>query len=102
MGTKDSNEAKLVSIRRALVIGTGLRGGKLVVEGDSTNAIKWAMGLKRRPWRLIATVREIRAQVLGVEVSFVHISRTTNGVANFFTKNEVGGSITGVFQLPGG
>lgn len=43
VGIRDSNKAKLLSIRRALNISVGLGGGKLVIERDSANAIKWSM-----------------------------------------------------------
>lgn len=63
------------------------------------NAIKWVRGLKRPPWKMITTVREIRALASGLEVSFGQISQSTNGVANYFAKNGVNGSVTGVFHL---
>lgn len=96
---RDSNEAAVLSMRKVLTIWAGLRGGRLVSEGDSTNAIKWAKALKRPHWRLITTVKEIRALVEGLEVSFVKINRSTNGVANFFAMNGVEGSVYGVFHL---
>lgn len=87
VGIKDSNEAELLTIRRVLTIGTSFGEVKLVVESDSSNAIKWARGVKRPPWRLITLLREIKELVSGQETSFVHIKRTTNGVADFFAKN---------------
>lgn len=83
-----------------MTIWVGLGGRKLVIERDSTNVIKWVKGLKRPPWRLSTTVREIRALVRGVEVSFVHIRHMANGVAIFFLqKNGLEGPIFGVFHL---
>lgn len=38
-----------LSIRRALTLGVGLGGGRLVIESDYSNAIKWASGVKRPP-----------------------------------------------------
>lgn len=67
-----------------------------------SNAIKWARGVKRPPWRLITLVREIRDMTAGLEVSFVHISRSANGVADFFAKHGVEGETRGTFHLPGG
>lgn len=46
---EESNEAEFLSIRRALTLGTSLGGIKLEVESDSSNAIKWAKGVKRPP-----------------------------------------------------
>lgn len=44
-------------------------------------------------------VREMKELVRGLEVSFDHISRSANGVADFFAKNGVEGSIFGVFHI---
>lgn len=63
-------------------------GGKLEIESDSSNAIKWARGVKRPPWRLITLVGEIKGLIVGL--------------ADFFTKNGVEESILGIFHLPGG
>lgn len=75
---------------------------KLVIESDSTNSIKWAGGLKRPPWRLPALVRKIKELISGLEVSFVHVRRTTNGLTDFFAKNGVDGSNRDTFWLQGG
>lgn len=75
MGIKESNEVELLSIQRAMSLAFDEGGDKLVIESNSSNAIKWAKGMKRPPWRLITLVREIRDLVVGLEVSFVHISR---------------------------
>lgn len=71
-----------------------------MIESDSSNAIKWASGVKRPPWRLITLVREIKDLAAGMEVFFSLISRSANGVVDFFVKNGVGGPIHGTFQLP--
>lgn len=92
VGNKDSNEAELLSSRRTLIIGAGL--------GEEN---QWLRVIRQMPsQRLITTVREIRALVSGLEVSFMRISQTTNRVADFFAKNGVDGSVTCIFQLPGG
>lgn len=44
-------------------------------------------GSKATTWRMITIAKEIRALALGLDVSFVHVGRTTNGVADFLTKN---------------
>lgn len=73
--------------------------GPLVIERDSANAIKWAKGLERLPWKLITLAREIRGLTLGMDVSFVQVSRTSNEVADFFAKYGVNNSDSGVFLL---
>lgn len=55
--------------------------------------------MKRSPWKVITTVREIRALVSGLKVSFAQSNRTVNGVADYFAKNGVNGSVTSVFRL---
>lgn len=47
-----------------------MRRGKLIIEGDSVNAIKWAKELKQPPWKLTTIVREMKAMCSGHEVSF--------------------------------
>lgn len=101
VGIKESNEAELLNIRRTLSLGAALRGEKLIIESDSFNAIKWAKGLKRPPWRLITLVREIKELFVGLEVSFSQISRSPNGVAVFLAKNGVDGAIRGTFLALG-
>lgn len=99
VGIRDSNEAEILSIRKALVTWKSFGEGKLITEGNSANAIKWAMGHKRPPWRLITVVRKIREMVSGMDVSFLQIGRATNGMADFFAKLVVTGLSSGVFFL---
>lgn len=84
--TKESNETELLSIRRALTLGSSLGGTKLEIENDSSNAIKWTKGIKRPPWRLITFVREIKGLFVGLEVSFLHIKQSANDMADFLLK----------------
>lgn len=49
VGWKESNEAELLSIMRASTIRISFGLGKLIIESDSTNAIKWITGAKRPP-----------------------------------------------------
>lgn len=44
MGVRDSNEAEILSNRRALTIWKMHGQGKLILERDLANAIKWAKG----------------------------------------------------------
>lgn len=46
VGRKESNKVEIISIRRALTIWISLKLGKLVIESDSTNAIKCVIGEK--------------------------------------------------------
>lgn len=49
VGVGNSNEAEILKIRRALTIKKTYRQGKLIIKGDSANAIKWAKGQIIRP-----------------------------------------------------
>lgn len=60
-----------------------------MIESDSPNAAKWARGVKRPLWRLITLAREIKELASDLEVSFVQISRSANGVADFFAKYDM-------------
>lgn len=76
-----------------------LRLGKLVIERDSANAVKWVMGVKRPLWKLITVLREIKALLISREISFSHVSKSANEVAYFFTKQGVDSAIRGVYHL---
>lgn len=56
----DSNEAEILSTRKALIIWKDHGHGSLVIKGDLANAFKWASGLQRTPWRLVNVVREVK------------------------------------------
>lgn len=58
VGRRDSNEADLLVIRRALTLWVPMRYGNLIIEGDSSNAIQWAKGLKQPQWKLTIVIRE--------------------------------------------
>lgn len=60
--------------------------GKLIIEGDSGNAIKQARGSKRPPWKLIILARKISTLCTMREVSFSLIRRSANRVADFLAK----------------
>lgn len=51
VGIKYSNEAEILSIRKALAISILHEQGRLVIEGGLANAIKWALGLRHPPWK---------------------------------------------------
>lgn len=97
VGVRDLNGVELLSIRRALTIWKVHKQGSLVIEGDSTNTIKWTKGLK---WTSLENdYHSNRGLTSGVDVSFVHVCCTTNGVADFLAKNEINNSVSGVFCI---
>ncbi|PKI34169.1 hypothetical protein CRG98_045448 [Punica granatum] len=64
MGMKESNEAEVIALRRALQ-NTGSSPGadrlRLIVELDSSNAYTWVTKNKGHPWRLSADINMILA-----------------------------------------
>lgn len=86
IGRRESNEAKLFSIRKALTIRNSLGLGKLVIERNSANAVKWVSGVKKPPWQLVTVVREIKSPLKGRKILFTKVNRSANGIANFFAK----------------
>lgn len=96
---KDSNEAEILTIKRALIIWKDYGQGNLIIEEDSANAFKWALGLQRPPWRLINVVRKVRELAKGMEVSFTKVGRSANGVVDFFAKLGVDSLCAGVFFI---
>lgn len=75
---RDSNEAELIGIWRALVLWANFGQGKF----------KWAGGSKRPPWKLLSVAKEIRALCSSMDVSLQHGRQLANRVADFLS--EVG------------
>lgn len=71
------SRAKLLGIKRALVLWASFCQEKLIIEGDLVNAIKWARSCKTT-LGIGSMVREIRALCSGRDVSFeqVHVQRS--------------------------
>lgn len=98
-GIKDSNEVKILSIRRALIIWKDHGQGNLVIEGDSANAFKWASGLRCPPWGLVNVVGEVRHLAKWKGVSFSKVWSSANGAADYFSKLGVDNHFAGVFFI---
>lgn len=60
-GVLDTNGAELLAIRKAILIWLLCGNDNLVMEGDSVNALAWASGRKKPPWKMINVVRQIRS-----------------------------------------
>lgn len=72
-----------------MVLWAGFGQGKLVIEGDLENRIKWTVGSMCPPSKLVLVSREIRALCSGREISFLLVRRSTIGVADILAKWEV-------------
>ena len=58
------------------------------VESDSVNVISW-MKYLRAPWKIQFLFNEIIHLVFELQVSFQHVSRSTNGMADCLAKQGV-------------
>ncbi|XP_077242049.1 uncharacterized protein LOC143882442 [Tasmannia lanceolata] len=61
--------------------------GKLEVEGDSSNVISWVQGSSIGPWRLAKFLDEISSMCNESFLSFVHIPRSVNDLADRLAKS---------------
>ena len=86
VGIKESNEAKVLAILEALRIFSFTLKENLIVESDSSNAIRWASKAERGPWRLQYYFNEIKALSFSIKVSLSHIYRSANFMANSLAK----------------
>lgn len=59
-GIMESNEVELLAIKRAVHLRSRYGNDNLIIDGDSVNAIAWALGRKNTPWRLVNIARDIR------------------------------------------
>ena len=64
---------------------------KFIAEGDSLCAIRWASGSSNPLWRLVDLCDNVAVLASKLEVTFTHIKRSRNGVADVLAKMGVGG-----------
>ncbi|XP_077241568.1 uncharacterized protein LOC143882056 [Tasmannia lanceolata] len=85
-GSCDANEAEA----RALLFGLKWynlnSSAPLIIEGDSTNVVAWAIGKSKGPWRLQDILAEIRDLVREVHPQIEHRRRTANEAADKLAK----------------
>ena len=89
VGIKESNEAKVLAILEALRIFSFTLKENLIVESDSSNAIRWVSKVERGPWRFQYYLNEIKALSSSIKVSFSHICRSADGMVNSLAKQGV-------------
>ena len=88
VGIKDSNEAEVLAILKALPIFHTSFHHYLFVESDLANAISWVKSL-RGPWKMQFLFNEISHLISNLQVTFQHIRRSANGTANCLAKRGV-------------
>ncbi|XVE98533.1 hypothetical protein REPUB_Repub03eG0113900 [Reevesia pubescens] len=93
LGILDSNVAKLMAIRHALLVfknSRKLTGNGLIIESDSRNAVVWCTDESSRPWKLSSIFADIDSDVQSIgNVCFVNIFREANGFADALAKAGV-------------
>lgn len=90
---KESNEAKVLTILEALHSYALWFYWRLIVESNSFNAISWMNTPANRPWKFFNYFQEIKLLSSSIQISFQHMSRSANGMADCFAKQEVDMSV---------
>ena len=90
IGIEDSNFVEFMAIKEGLSLfssSTWAQSHNLIIESDSKNAILWAKSHLLVPWRMKLISNQIEALKFRVKgVSFVHIFREANSVADSLAK----------------
>ncbi|XP_073262728.1 uncharacterized protein [Populus alba] len=89
VGTKESNEAKLIAVVKALESKhrQDFAGKEFVIESDSANVVQWMNETSIRPWRYKDPFS--LAERFSSQISFAHILREGNHCANVLAKQGV-------------
>lgn len=85
---KDSNEIKVLVILEALCIYFTSYQHSLIVVSGSFNAISWVKSFQG-PWKMQFLFNKIHRLASLSQVSFQHISRSTNGMTDSLAKQGV-------------
>lgn len=81
IGITDYIEAEVLAILEALQIFQSYFQQIVKVESDSFNAISWLKSLEV-PWKLQFYFNKIKAITSTTQVSFAHVSKSANGMAD--------------------
>lgn len=79
--------AEALAFREASIfcVKTGI--SRVGIEGDCANVIAWcSFGSSDPPWEVAPIISDIRSFLRGVDVSFTHVRRSTNRVADFVAR----------------
>eukprot|EP00268_Persea_americana_P065005 TRINITY_DN8614_c0_g1_i4.p1 TRINITY_DN8614_c0_g1~~TRINITY_DN8614_c0_g1_i4.p1 ORF type:complete len:144 (-),score=24.76 TRINITY_DN8614_c0_g1_i4:84-515(-) len=83
------NKAKVLALKIGLREAKNLNVTHLSVEGDSFCAIQWAAKKSKPPWYLLDIIEEVLDISKSLDVSFYHINRSANKVADHLAKEGV-------------
>ncbi|XP_017974604.1 PREDICTED: 14.7 kDa ribonuclease H-like protein [Theobroma cacao] len=93
IGVADSNLAELLAIKEAFIIFTSSRwrnDQKLVIECDSSNAVKWINQSHTAPWRMrkwLIQIERMKEKLMGWDVK--HVRREANQRADSLANEGV-------------
>lgn len=86
MGNKDSNEAELLAVVKAMELSSSNKdfvGLDFLVESDSASAVSWLSNPRSRPWKFHEFVALVARSSSGLgNVSFCHTLREANSMAD--------------------
>lgn len=90
MSTMEINHAEVLAIHRAIRISLSMEStcnSHLIVESDSTNAVKWCNGESKGSWNLTFHINFIRnAMEEGQSIEIIYKGRESNMVADNLAK----------------
>ena len=89
VGIRDSNDAEVLAILEALPIFLSSFHGPLLAESDSTNAVGWLLKPNSRPWKFQFHFNEMKKISSSLVVSFGHVMRHANSMADTLAKQGV-------------
>ena len=93
IGVADSNVAELLAIREALRIFAASKwvsSHRIIIESDSSNAVKWVLHPQGAPWTMknqISHIETLKGLVIGWDI--VHTPRECNEIADALAKSGV-------------
>ncbi|XP_077225752.1 uncharacterized protein LOC143858925 [Tasmannia lanceolata] len=77
-----ANEAEVRAVNRGIKFLDNSLLDKVIVEGDSSNVVRWFLGAASPPWRFLSFFEEIDDIVLDSSIMFKHVRRSTNSDAD--------------------
>ena len=88
-GVCDSTEAEVLAILESLWLFSRRYDGSLLIESDSSNAIAWVSNKKANPWKFQFHFNEIRELSTNMNVTFRHVFRSANSMADVLAKRGI-------------
>ncbi|XP_077249412.1 uncharacterized protein LOC143888916 [Tasmannia lanceolata] len=82
IGIANADEAEVRAVHQGIKLLVGGRWNNIVVEGDSDSVVRWLSKPLGWPWGFDHLFNEIRDLVGAMEISFRHVKRSANEVAD--------------------